>query len=52
MKVLKRRLVMAVAAVALAIAVTGSGSVIADAVGFGLTPHVEACVGASGGGGC
>ena len=49
MNLLKRRISIAVLAFALALAVTGSGTVIADAVGLSLTPQAAACGDVTGG---
>ncbi len=49
---LKKRIFTAIAAIALMIAVTGASGVVADQLGFEMTPQAHACGSAGSGGSC
>ncbi|MBV7329781.1 hypothetical protein KFU94_16355 [Chloroflexi bacterium TSY] len=49
---LKNFIVKVVVAIALLIAVAGSGGIVEDTLGFDVVPKVHACGGTAGGGGC
>ena len=51
-EMLKKRIYTIITAVALMIAVTGASGVVADQLGFEMTPAAHACSGGSGGGSC
>ena len=48
---LKKRILTAITAVALMVAITGASGVVADQLGFEMTPAAHACSSGGGGGG-